>query len=145
MKSRQPGVDKRHHSSHWGAFRSEVLEGRLVGVSAFEHDPDPSPILDSIPDALYSEARTKRPMVRQGWLENGPGGNRDKRGGEPFVPVPENPHAPHPIVRLQDDLDVNRRLWEVGLEGMSWYHSVLRAKAGATVLLRHPIDENMDQ
>ncbi len=62
--------------------------------------------------------------------------------GERFVPMMESPHSPHPIVRLQDDLDVNRRLWEAGLEGMSWYHPVLRAKAGATVLLRHPVDEN---
>ncbi|MEZ5989158.1 MAG: hypothetical protein R3F30_08555 [Planctomycetota bacterium] len=54
----------------------------------------------------------------------------------------ENPAAPHPIVRHRDDTLENRLLWERGLEGMNWYYPVLRAKAGATVLLRHPDDEN---
>ena len=83
----QPASEFRHHSSHWGAFRAEVLEGRLVGVSGFEQDPEPSPILQSIPEALYSESRIAQPAVRAGWLKHGPGGNREKRGAEPFVPV----------------------------------------------------------
>ncbi|MFQ5505693.1 MAG: hypothetical protein ACE5F1_12985 [Planctomycetota bacterium] len=62
--------------------------------------------------------------------------------GHSFRPVPENSYAPHSIVRLLDDVDVNRRLWSVGLPGMYWYYPVLRAKAGATVLLRHPRDAN---
>ncbi len=84
----------RHHSSHWGAFTAEVREGRLVGVRAFEKDPAPSPLLESISDAVYSESRVARPMVRAGWLENGPGGTggpggagSGKRGAEPFVTV----------------------------------------------------------
>jgi len=62
--------------------------------------------------------------------------------GTLFRPMLENPHLPHPIVRLNDDPDVNRRLWKVGLKGMYWYFPVLRPKAGATVLLRHPFDQN---
>jgi uncharacterized membrane protein len=61
---------------------------------------------------------------------------------ETFLPVPDNLHAPHPIVLLADDVDVNRRLWSDGLPGMTWFYPVLRAKAGASVLLRHPTDEN---
>ncbi len=59
-----------------------------------------------------------------------------------FLPVPENPHEPHPILRLSDNDETNRFLWKRGLHGMWWYYPVLRAKAGATVLLRHPSDQN---
>ncbi len=59
-----------------------------------------------------------------------------------FRPQLENPGAPHPIVKLSQHLDQNRLLWERGLPGMNWYYPVLRAKAGATVLLRHPESEN---
>lgn len=59
-----------------------------------------------------------------------------------FRPQLENPGAPHPIVKFSEQLDQNRLLWERGLPPMNWYYPVLRAKAGATVLLRHPEDEN---
>ena len=39
----------RHHS-HWGAFLAEVEDGRIVGVRPFEHDPDPSHLINAIPD-----------------------------------------------------------------------------------------------
>jgi biotin/methionine sulfoxide reductase len=83
----KPANRLRRHSSHWGAFTAEVHDGRLIGVKPFEKDDNPSPILASIPDGVYAECRITRPMVRQGWLEKGPGGNRDRRGVEPFVPV----------------------------------------------------------
>ena len=76
------------HSSHWGAFQAEIADGRVTGAAPFAADPDPSPILASIPDSLYADSRVGRPMIRAGWLEKGPGGNRDRRGAEPFVPVP---------------------------------------------------------
>ncbi|MPY71788.1 MAG: molybdopterin-dependent oxidoreductase [Alphaproteobacteria bacterium] len=72
--------------AHWGAFLAEVEDGRIVGVRPFEHDPDPSPIIQAIPDAVHSSMRIPRPMVREGWLRNGPGGS-ESRGREPFVPV----------------------------------------------------------
>lgn len=78
------------HSAHWGAFRTQVQDGRLTGVTPFEQDLDASPILGSIPSAVHSEARIDRPMVRKGWLEqreNAPGASREGRGGEPFVAV----------------------------------------------------------
>ncbi|MCH2106475.1 MAG: hypothetical protein MK291_07540, partial [Planctomycetes bacterium] len=58
-------------------------------------------------------------------------------------PSLESPTAPHQIVRLHPDLEVNRRLWEseTGLRGFYWYQTVARAKPGARVLLRHPTDE----
>jgi len=76
-----------HHCSHWGAFRARVRGGRLVSAEPFEKDPAPSLIQDSIPEAIYAESRVMRPMVRSGWLEEGPGGRTWGRGAEPFVPV----------------------------------------------------------
>jgi biotin/methionine sulfoxide reductase len=75
----------RHHS-HWGAFSAIVEAGRIVGVKPFEHDPDPSPLIEAIPAAVHSHLRIAQPMVRQGWQ---PGGGRagEGRGREPFVPV----------------------------------------------------------
>jgi len=80
------------HTSHWGAFTAEVRDGRLVGVTPFAKDPDPSPIIHAIPEMLYDESRVAQPMVRRGWLEHGPagddtGGARELRGADAFVPV----------------------------------------------------------
>ena len=76
----------RNHS-HWGAFSAEVEDGRIVGVRPFERDPDPSHLINAIPDAVHSKSRIARPMVREGWLKHGPGPS-EGRGREPFVPVP---------------------------------------------------------
>jgi len=59
-----------------------------------------------------------------------------------FRPILEDPTAPHEIVRLHPDIDVNRRLWEDpgGLSGMYWYTPILDVKPGAQALLRHPTD-----
>ena len=76
----------RHHS-HWGAFYAETEGGRVVGVRAFERDPDPSHLIEAIPLAVHSQARIAQPMVREGWLKNGRG-HGEGRGREPFVPVP---------------------------------------------------------
>ena len=78
---------KINHSSHWGAFSGSVEDGRLVAVEPFDKDDHPSEILQSIPSALYDGSRVSEPMIRAGWLEEGPGGKREKRGSEPFVPV----------------------------------------------------------
>jgi biotin/methionine sulfoxide reductase len=64
-----------------------VRDGRLVSVRPFERDPSPSPIIHSWPGALYDPTRVAQPMIRKGWLEHGPGGNRQLRGADAFVPV----------------------------------------------------------
>src|SRR6188474_701723 len=76
----------RNHS-HWGAFLAEVENGRVVGVRPFEKDPDPSHLINAIPAGVHSKSRIAQPMVREGWLKNGPGSSKG-RGREPFVPVP---------------------------------------------------------
>ncbi|MEE8394837.1 MAG: molybdopterin guanine dinucleotide-containing S/N-oxide reductase [bacterium] len=87
MASETATTERRHHSSHWGKFSAEVRDGRVVGVADFPDDPHPSPLIHAIPSALYAQSRVARPMVRKGWLEKGPGGDRELRGAQPFVPV----------------------------------------------------------
>ena len=73
------------HSSHWGAF--SVLRG-AEGVTIVPHprDPDPASLLGNLPAALTHKARIATPMVRRGWLERGPGPDR-QRGREDFVAI----------------------------------------------------------
>ena len=56
-------------ASHWGTFWAEVRDGRVVGVKPFEHDTDPSPMIDSMAEAVYAENRIDRPYVREGFLK----------------------------------------------------------------------------
>jgi len=82
------GQTTRHpHGSLWGSFDAIVADGRLVGTEPFVRDAAPSPLIEAIPDAVHSDTRIDRPYVRAGWLEDGPGGRREKRGAEPFVAV----------------------------------------------------------
>ncbi|MEC9185611.1 MAG: Asp-tRNA(Asn)/Glu-tRNA(Gln) amidotransferase GatCAB subunit C, partial [Pseudomonadota bacterium] len=67
-------------SSHWGAFTAIVENGRMTDVAPIETDPNPSPLIDSMPDALYADCRVEQPMVRKGWLEEGPGVASARRG-----------------------------------------------------------------
>ena len=71
-----------HHGSHWGAFRAETSEGRVTGALPFAKDPEPSPIVTSIPDAVHHRSRIEGPMARRGWLD-GDGG--EGRGRDSYV------------------------------------------------------------
>ena len=75
----------RNHS-HWGAFFAKVEDGRVVGVRPFEHDPDPSVLIDAIPAGVHSPTRIATPMVREGWRGAGTG-TGSGRCRERFVPV----------------------------------------------------------
>jgi len=72
-------------SSHWGAFEVTVEDGRIVGTAPFGPDPDPSPIAEIIPKAVYHKTRVARPSIRKGWLE---GRDKDRCGGAEFVELP---------------------------------------------------------
>ena len=76
----------RNHS-HWGAFLAEVEDGRVVGVRPFERDPEPSPIIEAVPDAVYSKTRVAQPMCARRLAQERPGFSGEGRGREPFVPV----------------------------------------------------------
>ncbi|SEJ00803.1 biotin/methionine sulfoxide reductase [Azotobacter beijerinckii] len=73
-------------SLHWGAYRPLVENGRLVEMRPVPWDRDPSPIGSSLPGAIDSPSRVRRPAVRQGFLER-PGRSGEGRGCEPFVEV----------------------------------------------------------
>lgn len=73
------------HTSHWGAFSARWKDGDLE-VKPHPADPDPNEIIQNFPSALRHRARVTRPMVRRGWLENGPGPD-DRRGRDDYVPL----------------------------------------------------------
>src|SRR2546423_840043 len=52
----------RNHA-HWGAFLAEVEDGRVVGVRPFEHDPDPSPMIQAVPAAVHSQTGSAQPVT----------------------------------------------------------------------------------
>ncbi len=72
-------------STHWGTYVAEV-EGEVIkAIHPFPADPDPSPIGQSLIDGVRHRTRIEKPMVRKGWLNNGPQGNVTGRGSDPFV------------------------------------------------------------
>ncbi|OCR23448.1 biotin transporter BioY [Pseudomonas syringae] len=73
-------------SLHWGAYRPQVVDGKLEALLPVEWDRDPSPIGDSVAAALTSPTRIMRPAVRRSFLA-GSGGSPELRGQEPFVEV----------------------------------------------------------
>jgi biotin/methionine sulfoxide reductase len=74
-------------ATHWGTYRVEVNDGRVTALRDFEEDSDPSPIGHGIVDALDAPSRITAPMVRESWLNGGPGARTDLRGKEAFVEV----------------------------------------------------------
>lgn len=75
------------NSSHWGAFEPILVDGRVSEVRAFARDPDPSPMLRSIPDTLYDRSRVMQPAIRAGWLKGGPGRSSQLRGKDHYISV----------------------------------------------------------
>ena len=77
-------------ATHWGGYSAEVRGGRVIAMHPRPEDPDPSPIADGMAAVLDDDNRIRQPMVRQGWLENGPRPGDAGRGAEPFVAVSWN-------------------------------------------------------
>ena len=73
--------------THWGPYDAEVRDGAVTKLTPIAADTDPSPIGAGMPQALKDQVRIAQPMVRLGWLENGPRKHDNRRGAEPFVPV----------------------------------------------------------
>ena len=73
--------------THWGTYRALLRDGSVTALVPVEHDPDPSPIANSMIDALDNPSRIRRPAVRRSFLENGHRAGGIGRGVEPFVEV----------------------------------------------------------
>ncbi|MBL9076540.1 MAG: VWA domain-containing protein [Planctomycetes bacterium] len=101
--------------------------GFLFGDAAMPERYRTTPVEDLLPIVLED----------RGFVQQNPT-PRDRQ----WRPLLENPLQPHEILLLQRDPSFNRRLWEEGLPGFRVYYPVQRAKPGATVLLRHPTDQN---
>jgi biotin/methionine sulfoxide reductase len=76
-------------AAHWGVYEVEYDgDGKAHRLHPFSKDPDPSPIgLHMLSDEV-ARLRVRRPAIRKGWLEKGPGAASERRGQEPFVEVP---------------------------------------------------------
>ena len=74
------------NASRWGVVYAHVQGGKMTHLRPFEFDYAPSPNLNGLCHLPYSPSRIRQPMVREGWLKNGPKSRRS-RGEEKFVPV----------------------------------------------------------
>lgn len=98
------------HLAHWGAYTAVVEEGVLTRCEPFAADRHPSPMLDAIPAAVYSDTRIRKPAVRRSWLLQRERSDRSLRGHEPFVEVE----------------------WEVALDLIAEENRRVRAQYGAS-------------
>ena len=73
-------------ASRWGVVRAHVQGGKLTHLTPFEHDYAPSVNMNGLCELPYSSSRIRYPMVREGYLRNGPA-SREHRGEEKFVRV----------------------------------------------------------
>ena len=72
-------------ANNWGTYEVELRDGKVTELHGLPNDPSPSPIGAGAVDTLDNAVRIPQPMVRKGYLDNGPGNNGDGRGREPFV------------------------------------------------------------
>lgn len=73
---------------HWGVVNAHVEAGRLTRITPFSKDPySPSPVIQALPDRVYSRTRVRYPMVRADFLKNGAKSDRNERGRGNFVRV----------------------------------------------------------
>lgn len=73
--------------THWGSYRARLAAGRVAALVPVDEDPDPSPLANSMIDALDNPSRILRPAVRKSFLERGHKAGGAGRGAEPFVEI----------------------------------------------------------
>ncbi|HLR84494.1 MAG TPA: molybdopterin-dependent oxidoreductase, partial [Nocardioidaceae bacterium] len=72
---------------HWGRYDVVSDRGKVIEVRPVDGDTTVSAIGPGMPDALNAPYRITRPMVRKGWLDNGPSREGNNRGSDAFVAV----------------------------------------------------------
>ncbi|WNC73609.1 molybdopterin-dependent oxidoreductase [Thalassotalea psychrophila] len=73
--------------SHWGNYLVESDGEQILSIKNYAVDKEPTPIGQSLNDALDNGARIPQPMVREGYLKHGVNSDGSGRGKEKFVPV----------------------------------------------------------
>jgi biotin/methionine sulfoxide reductase len=74
-------------ASHWGVYDVIVDDGgKVIGSKPFGRDPNPSRLLDGLPELAQSGHRIDQPYARETFLRQR-GKSRQNRGGDRFVPI----------------------------------------------------------
>ena len=79
-------AERRYTAMHWGIYEVESRAGQTPLLHGLSTDPDPSSIGLDMLDASVSQLCVRRPAIRRGWLEDGPGPTT-ARGRDTFVEV----------------------------------------------------------
>ncbi|WP_253946987.1 hypothetical protein [Mycolicibacterium rhodesiae] len=67
-------------ATHWGNYTALSHNGRVVSLEPTSEDSAASPIGSGMASAQRDSVRITQPMVREGWLAEGPGpGERSSR------------------------------------------------------------------
>ncbi|WP_273732173.1 molybdopterin-dependent oxidoreductase [Mycolicibacterium septicum] len=72
--------------AHWGAFTADLAGGDISAVTPLAGDADPSPLLGNLAGSIRHRSRVAGPVVRRGWLRDGPGPSTE-RGADEYVAV----------------------------------------------------------
>ncbi|CQD22484.1 molybdopterin guanine dinucleotide-containing S/N-oxide reductase [Mycolicibacterium conceptionense] len=72
--------------AHWGAFTADVADGDIASVRPLMGDADPSPLLGNLASSIRTARAVAGPVVRRGWLRDGPGPSTE-RGADEYVSV----------------------------------------------------------
>mgnify|MGYP004705060571 FL=1 len=73
-------------STPLGTYPVYTADAKITAMTPVAWDKNPSPIGQSMPEAVTGNTRIRRPAVRLGYLQHGPD-SREGRGKEPFVEV----------------------------------------------------------
>ncbi|QBY03817.1 trimethylamine-N-oxide reductase TorA [Thalassotalea sp. HSM 43] len=73
--------------SHWGAFRAQVIGGKVAKIKPFELDKYPTDMLNGIKGIIYSPSRIRYPMVRYDYYLKRHESDTSQRGDFRFVRV----------------------------------------------------------
>lgn len=83
----KPIVTRTPSLTHWGAFTAVTENNRLLRCEPFALDPNPSGILQSMPEMIHSSHRIGRPAIRSSWLKKRHLATGVGRGTDSFVEV----------------------------------------------------------